>query len=168
VNLNVDSKEIAARKRFDAAAKALGELGYILRHHAQLEADGGWLSVEEVHGGEGQRFESLDDVGQFIAERQRDAEQPVMVPSMGFGAALHGLKAGAKVTRAGWNGKGMFLYLVPGSTFEVNRPPLLGIYEAGTQISYLPHIDLRTADGSCVPWAASQADLLAQDWSVIP
>jgi Protein of unknown function (DUF2829) len=87
---------------------------------------------------------------------------------MDFGGALKALKGGGKVTRLGWNGKGMFLYLVAGSTFEVNRPPLLGIYPEGTQISYLPHIDMRTADGSCVPWLASQSDLLADDWSVIP
>jgi hypothetical protein len=82
-----------------------------------------------------------------------------------FGEALKGIKEGARFTRLGWNGRGMFLYLVPGSTFQVNRPPLLGIYEAGTVINYLPHIDMRTADGSCVPWLASQADLLADDWS---
>jgi hypothetical protein len=83
---------------------------------------------------------------------------------MDFGQALTALKGGGRVTRPGWNGKGMFLYLVPGSTFKVNRPPLLGIYDEGTEINYLPHIDMRTADGSCVPWLASQADLLAGDW----
>lgn len=85
---------------------------------------------------------------------------------MDFGEALTAVKAGARITRSGWNGKGMFLYLVPGSVFRVNRPPLLGLYEEGTEISYLPHIDMRTADGSCVPWLASQTDLLAEDWAV--
>jgi hypothetical protein len=81
-----------------------------------------------------------------------------------FSRALEEVKAGAKITRAGWNGKGMFVYLVPGSQFRVNRAPLLGIYPEGTSIDYLPHLDMRTADGSCVPWLASQADLLADDW----
>lgn len=83
---------------------------------------------------------------------------------MTFGDALSHLKAGARVTRTGWNGKDMFLFLVPGSTFEVNRAPLLGIYPAGTKINYLPHIDMKTVDGSVVPWLASQTDLLADDW----
>lgn len=86
---------------------------------------------------------------------------------MTFGAAIELLKQGKKVSRAGWNGKGMFLFLVPGSTFKVNRPPLLGIYPEGTEINYLPHIDMKTADGSVVPWLASQADVLAEDWTVI-
>lgn len=86
---------------------------------------------------------------------------------MNFGEALAELKNGERVTRPGWNGKAMFLYLVPGSTFEVNRPPLLDIYPEGTQIRYCPHIDMRTADGSCVPWLASQTDLLAEDWETV-
>jgi hypothetical protein len=82
-----------------------------------------------------------------------------------FEVALDLIKNGVRMSRAGWNGKGMFVYLVPGSSFQVNRPPLLGIYPEGTVINYLPHIDMRTADGSCVPWLASQTDLLAEDWS---
>lgn len=83
-----------------------------------------------------------------------------------FGLALSNLKIGCKVCRYGWNGKGMFIFLVPGSTFQVDRPPLLGIYPEGTTIKYLPHIDMKTADGSVVPWLASQTDLLANDWEI--
>jgi Protein of unknown function (DUF2829) len=85
---------------------------------------------------------------------------------MDFSEALAACKAGSKITRTGWNGKGMFVYLVPGSQFDVNRPPLLGIYPEGTPIDYLPHLDMKTAGGSCVPWLASQTDLLADDWEV--
>ena len=87
--------------------------------------------------------------------------------ALNFGDALHMLKLGKKVTRAGWNGNGMFLFLVPGSTFKVSRPPLLGIYPDGTEISYCPHIDMKTADGKVVPWLCSQTDALAEDWQVI-
>lgn len=83
---------------------------------------------------------------------------------MDFGGALILLREGKLVARPGWNGKGMFLYLVQGSKFVVNRAPLLGIYPEGTEIEYCPHIDMRTADGKCVPWLASQTDILATDW----
>ena len=84
-----------------------------------------------------------------------------------FGAAIEALKEGKKVARDGWNGKGMFLFLVPGSTFKVNRPPLLGIYEEGTEINYCSHIDMKTADEKVVPWLASQTDVLAKDWCIV-
>lgn len=83
---------------------------------------------------------------------------------MNFGQALDALKAGKRVCRAGWNGKGMFLFLVPGSTFKVNRAPLLGIYPEGHEVQYHAHIDMKTAQGYVVPWLASQADMLADDW----
>ena len=84
--------------------------------------------------------------------------------NLGFEDALVLLKQGEKMTRAGWNGKDMFLFLVPGSAFEVNRPPLLGIYPEGTQVKYHAHIDMKTAQGTVVPWVASHTDLLANDW----
>ena len=88
--------------------------------------------------------------------------------SMSFGHAIELLKAGKRVARQGWNGKGMFLFLVAGSTFKVNRPPLLGIYSEGTEINYCSHIDMKTADGKIVPWLASQTDVLAEDWGDLP
>ena len=94
-------------------------------------------------------------------------EQPLVTHD--FSDALLWLKMqyGHRARRRGWNGKDMFVFFVPGSTFEVNRPPLLGIYPAGTKISYHAHIDIRTATGEIVPWLASQPDMLANDWELL-
>ena len=98
-----------------------------------------------------------------MAQTETEGKQP----TFSFSIALEYLKNGARVARAGWNGKGMFLFLVPGSHFEVNRPPLLGIYPEGTPIDYRPHIDMKTAQGDVVPWVASQSDLLEDDWVIV-
>ena len=90
-----------------------------------------------------------------------------MKSDLTFSEALVELKAGNKVCRSGWNGKGMFLFLVPGSIFKVNRPPLLGIYPDGTEINYHAHIDMKTADNKVVPWLCSQTDMLAEDWQIL-
>lgn len=87
--------------------------------------------------------------------------------AMSFSDALLRLKFGNLLSREGWNGKKMFIFLVDGSTFKVNRAPLDKIFEEGTEINYLPHIDMRTADGSIVPWLASQSDILSNDWSIV-
>jgi len=86
---------------------------------------------------------------------------------MNFGQALEAMESGDKVCREGWNGKGMFLFLVPGSRFIVNRPPLLGIYPPGTEVTYHAHVDMKTAQGDVVPWLCSQTDMLAKDWMII-
>jgi len=86
---------------------------------------------------------------------------------MNFGDAIAALKAGKRVARAGWNGKGMFLFLVGGSTFTVNREPLMSILGEGTQVQYHAHIDMKTAQGYVVPWLASQSDMLSEDWELV-
>lgn len=89
---------------------------------------------------------------------------------MNFGEALIALKAGHRVTRTGWNGTGMWLILVPGSTITVSADRPLGTAApelVGQEIAYQPHIDMKTAQGSVVPWLASQSDLLAEDWKVV-
>lgn len=83
---------------------------------------------------------------------------------MDFSDALLMIKRGHRLQRAGWNGKGMFIFLVKGSRFTVNREPLLSILGEGVEVNYRGHIDMKTADGTIVPWVASQTDLLADDW----
>lgn len=88
-----------------------------------------------------------------------------------FGDAIHMLKLGKKVARAGWNGKGMWLALtlsihdIPraGTTMPVYRLTLDDEYGA----TALPWIGMKTADNKFVPWLASQTDMLAEDWAVI-
>lgn len=81
-----------------------------------------------------------------------------------IGKAVAIMYDGGRVAREGWNGKDMFVFLVPGSKFRVDRAPLLGIYPEGTVIDYRPHVDMKTVDGTIVPWLCSQTDLLAGDW----
>ena len=70
---------------------------------------------------------------------------------MNFGQALEALKNGDRVTREGWNGKGMWLAL--------QRP------DENSKMG-LPYLYIRTVTGKLVPWLASQTDMLAEDWSV--
>lgn len=73
----------------------------------------------------------------------------------------------AKAARHGWNGKNMFIFLVNGSTFQVNREPLLTILGEGTTVKYQPHIDMQLADGSIMTWTPSQLDMNSSDWYIV-
>jgi len=85
---------------------------------------------------------------------------------MNFSEALCLIKTGSKLCRAGWNGKNMFVFLVAGSDFVVNRAPLNQYYPEGTPVTYRPHIDLRAADGTIGVWSISNNDALAEDWEI--
>jgi hypothetical protein len=78
-----------------------------------------------------------------------------------FSAALLQLKAGQRVAREGWNGKGMFLVLVYPDQYTVHGVASV----AGKPL--LPWIGMKTMQGDFVPWLASQTDLLAGDWQVV-
>lgn len=90
---------------------------------------------------------------------------------MTFDEVLIGLKQGRRYARSGWNGihsgHAMFIFLVGGSVFTVNREPLKSSLGEGTEVQYHAHIDMKTAQGYIVPWAASQPDILADDWMEI-
>lgn len=84
-----------------------------------------------------------------------------------FSNALALVKLGTKVKRLGWNGEDMFIFLVPGSKFVVNRAPLLGIFEEGTEVEYKAHIDMKMSDGTIGVWSPCSADLIESDWTVV-
>lgn len=77
---------------------------------------------------------------------------------MNFGQALEVLKAGGKVARTGWNGKGMWLELQRPDTNSKMTLPYLYLNYPET-IAY--------PNGARVPWLASQTDILCEDWKII-
>ena len=89
-----------------------------------------------------------------------------------FGQAIASLKAGKKVARKGWNGKGMYLWLKLGNTIQKDwckDPMLLEVCEAnGGSVEGLPTICMKTADNKVLTgWLASQTDMLANDWMLV-
>lgn len=83
-----------------------------------------------------------------------------------FGIAIRKLKEGKKVARKGWNGKGMFVYIVPAASYPAQRNTkgvLVGDYP-DDMVPYGAYIALKTASGEVVPWTISQSDALANDW----
>jgi len=86
-----------------------------------------------------------------------------------FGQALKALKSGMRVSRSGWNGKSMWLLLVPGTEVP-HTSKGSAYYKAGLngRVTIDAHIDMFTASGSMQPgWLASQQDMLAEDYYVI-
>ncbi len=84
-----------------------------------------------------------------------------------FSGALIELKYGSRVARAGWNGKGMWLKLIPAGSWEIAPGVLDSKSENPCNPEPLPWIGMKTADGHFVPWLASQTDILADDWLIV-
>lgn len=90
---------------------------------------------------------------------------------MDFGKAIDALKRGEKVTRTGWNGKGMFIWLKPSCVIKQEwcKDNVLRdlAEENGGEIEALGTICMKTADNKVLTgWLASQTDILSEDWKI--
>ena len=95
-----------------------------------------------------------------------------MNENLNFGDAIKALKEGKKVTRKGWNGKNIWLWLKPATTIKAEwckDPMLKEIADAnGGEAEALGTICMKTADNKILTgWLASQTDMLCEDWMAI-
>ena len=95
-----------------------------------------------------------------------------MNENLNFGDAIKALKEGKKVTRKGWNGKNIWLWLKPATTIKAEwckDPMLKEIVDAnGGEAEALGTICMKTADNKIITrWLASQTDMLCEDWMVV-
>ena len=83
---------------------------------------------------------------------------------MTFGEVIDLAKKGARIARAGWNGKGQWVELGRDIFYRhEDEPTLLACHDdIGSQA--LVFCGTR---GSQVGWLASQADMLADDWLIL-
>ena len=72
--------------------------------------------------------------------------------NMNIGDAIECMRAGAKLTRRGWNGPAQWIALqTPDENSKMCKP----------------YIYISPVDGELVPWLASQTDILADDWETV-
>ena len=132
--------------------------------------DEGYL-VEYIDGGQA----NTATYKGYVSWSPKDVFERAYKPTEGmtFGLALEALKKGCKVARKGWNGKGMWLILVPGQKeVALRQGTPYGDALALTSCEILPHIDMWTTNAhgrrAMLPgWVASQTDMLSDDWEVV-
>lgn len=94
---------------------------------------------------------------------------------MTFGEAIEALKKGYRVSRKGWNGKGMFLFLHERMECKSVEGPenvyiqtINELKEKNGSVKFVPVICMKAAnDEVVVGWLASQTDMLSNDWIII-
>lgn len=124
-----------------------------------------------IKGVKGELYPCKPDIFEATYVRE-DEPAPIPRGCLPFEQALLLLKAGKHVRRSGWNGKGMHLAIMPGypSGIGVNAATARAMeVPEGTEIRTRPYLMMKDAQGYMVTgWLASQTDLLADDWEVVP
>ena len=131
------------------------ELGYYVRYKDGYE---NWSPTKAFEEGYSPVAEKSENQG------------PSKTSNLHFGEALECLKAGLKVSRTGWNGKGMYAVMMPGCPdgVPVNETTQRahGVPK-GTVLKYRPYFQLLTEQGDVAMWSPSGSDILAEDWMVL-
>ena len=116
-------------------------------------ADEGYL-VEYLDGGKANDSRHAGYISWSPKEQFDAAYRPTT--GLSFGLALEALKRGNRVSRAGWNGKGMWIQdWTP--MHEVDLPYIVLMY---------PVNSAAYPKGARVPWTPSQTDVRADDWFI--
>lgn len=126
-------------------------------------SDEGYL-VEYLDGGEPNHPDHAGYISWSPKAQADAAYRPVT--AMTFGDALIMLKAGKRVARAGWNGKGQFVFMIQGSN-DIAKLHGYGFGEYLGEPTFRDALFLRTVDNQLVPWTVSQSDALAEDWQLV-
>jgi hypothetical protein len=114
----------------------------------------------------------------YVSWSPSSAFEKAYLPLSGlsFSDALIALKAGLRVSRSGWNGKGMFLWLKQETVIKSDWCKDLFLRELvdaeGGEILGLGTVCMYTHDSTgrkaiLTGWLASQSDMLSEDWIIL-
>lgn len=123
----------------------------------------GWKLPEDENGADDGFLVQYDNG--YITWSPRDVFEASYrtTDNLSFGLAIEALKQGKRVTRPSWNGKGMWLVMVPPGHYDVGA----SILGSDVSVTYAPWVGMRTAQNVFTPWTPAQSDQLADDWQLV-
>lgn len=144
--------------------------------HAAYNLFRGWVMPQnESDKGDGYLVEYLDGGkpnlpthAGYVSWSPKDVFDAAYRPceAMPFGLAIEALRRGDRVARAGWNGKGMFVYLVPANSYPAQTGVAKAFFGEGAMVPYNAYLALKGVDGTVNTWVPSISDVLAEDWAI--
>jgi len=99
------------------------------------------------------------------AQGQPDSAESLKTTNLTFGQATEAAKQGKRVARLGWNGSGMFAYIVPAASYPAQTDVAKRFF--GDMVPYRAYWALKTAQNDVATWAPSGSDSLAEDWCIL-
>jgi hypothetical protein len=127
-------------------------------------ADDGYL-VEYTDGGTPNHPDHAGYISWSPKEQFDNAYRPAS--GMSFGLAIEALKLGKRVARDGWNGKGMFVYLVPANAYPAQTGVAKAYFGEGALVPYNAYMAIKNVDETVSTWVPSVNDVLADDWQLV-
>jgi hypothetical protein len=140
-------------------------------------ASGDPMNVLEIQTLEGVMKASLGDwiikgvAGEFYPCKPDIFEKTYLLvgDGMTFGEALEACKAGKRIARRGWNGKGQYVFLIPDYVFTRGyADEIPSLKDETREITFWGCLCIMTTAGKVqLGWLATQSDMQAADWEVV-
>ena len=136
-------------------------------------------SCEDYKCFDGFLVTDIDGFQEWIGYKEFKDRYRDETKNMTFGDAIEYLKKGFLVSRTGWHGKKMYLFMRPEDTLPldviVRAKSLPDSFKTKvlvnpntTEVKFGAYICMKCADGSiCNGWLASQTDMLSEDWCIV-
>ena len=83
---------------------------------------------------------------------------------MPFGLAIEAAKKGKRIARAGWNGRNQYVELAYCISYKNNSAEVINVNHCNIGNKALAFVG---TSGVQMGWLASQADMLADDWTIV-
>ena len=96
--------------------------------------------------------------------------------NLSFGEAISAAKEGKRISRDGWNGKGMFVFMQVPSEVPENIIPKMSslpndvkaeLIRRGGSIRYQNQLAMVYPNNNIYGWVASPSDCLESDWCIL-
>lgn len=124
------------------------DAGYLVEY-----TDGGTPNTEKFEG-----YVSWSPKEQFDKAYKENG-------ALTFGLALEAMKSGLKIARQGWNGKGMFVYYVPASSYAATTIAAKEYFNG--PVPYNAYMAIKNTDDTVSTWVPSVNDCLSEDWVIV-
>lgn len=139
-----------------------------LRNGYSVSGSSHHYNVGELVGLEGKKREALLDAKNKIRPLLEYAIRGhALVDKLhSFSQALTALKQGKKISRQGWNGKGMFVYMVPAAHYPAQTGIAKDHFGSEAMVPYNPYMAIKNVDNTVSTWVPSSSDCFAEDWII--
>lgn len=104
---------------------------------------------------------------EVVIEELAVVEEAKPMTGLSFSQALEALETGNKLQRAGWNGKGLFVYLVPAAKYPAQTEAAKSYYGQNAMVPYNAYFAIKNVDETVSTWVPSVNDCLAKDWAIL-
>lgn len=137
----------------------------------------GWALPEDEDGADEGYLVEYTDGGKantpvyagYVSWSPKDVFERAYKPTtgMGWGDAIAALKLGMAVARLGWNGRGMFVYLVGANSYPAQTGVAKAYFGTKSPVPYNAYFAIKNVDNTVSMWVPSVNDNLVEDWYIV-